>query len=209
MPKHIVKTGECVLTIAEKYGFPWKTLWELGANAKLKGVRKHPTQLVPGDEVFVPDERDVPVHKAATNKAHSFKVKSSPVLIRLCLVDSGKALANEPYTLEIGGKTIKDKTDGSGKIEKPVPHGSNEAVLVLDKRNQKFTLKLGGLEPATEVAGAQARLANLGFYAGKVDGKAGPLTREAVTEFQKLKGIKETGELDKSTADELAKAFGY
>lgn len=209
MPTHTVKAGECLLTIAEKYGFPWKTLWELGANSKLKNARKHPTQLVPGDELVVPEEREVKKHSAATDKAHSFKVKGSPVLIRLCLVDSGKALANEPYTLEVGGKIIKDKTDGDGKIEKPVPPLSGDAVLTLDKRNQKFTLKLGGLGPVTDVAGAQARLANLGHYGGKVDGKIGPITRKAVTEFQKLQGIKESGELDKSTTDALAKAYGY
>ncbi len=209
MATHTVKTGECILTIAEKYGFPWKTLWDLGANAKLKTERQHPTQLVPGDKVFIPDAREVPVHKAQTDKAHSFKVKSSSVLLRLRLVDSDKALANEPYTLEAGGQTLKGKTDGDGKLEKPVPATSREAILVLDTRRQKLTLKLGQLAPVTEVVGAQARLANLGHYAGKIDGKVGPLTRQAALDFQRLQGISETGELDKATTDALVKAFGY
>jgi peptidoglycan endopeptidase LytE len=42
----------------------------------------------------------------------------------------------------------------------------------------------------------QVKLKELGFYKGDLDGLAGKMTAEAVVEFQKSKGLPETGKLD-------------
>ena len=45
-------------------------------------------------------------------------------------------------------------------------------------------------KPADLVSQTQQALAQLGLYEGKVDGKYGPMTREAVLNFQRASGLK-------------------
>jgi len=45
----------------------------------------------------------------------------------------------------------------------------------------------------------QQALKNSGFYQGAVDGKMGPLTRDAIKEFQRVHGLKDDGVVGKQT----------
>ncbi|MCM8782040.1 MAG: peptidoglycan-binding protein [Candidatus Omnitrophica bacterium] len=49
----------------------------------------------------------------------------------------------------------------------------------------------------------QIALHKSGFYKGKIDGKIGPQTKQAIKEFQKAKGLKVDGIVGKSTWNEL------
>jgi len=51
----------------------------------------------------------------------------------------------------------------------------------------------------------QIALKNAGFYAGAIDGKIGPKTKEAIREFQKAKGLKADGKVGPKTWAELQK----
>lgn len=55
---------------------------------------------------------------------------------------------------------------------------------------------------------AQAGLARLGYYEGTVDGIYGPHTREAVIEFQRSRGLQETGQVDAALLDAGIDAAG-
>ncbi len=50
----------------------------------------------------------------------------------------------------------------------------------------------------------QQALKNAGFYQGAVDGKIGPQTREAITQFQQVNGLKVDGVVGKQTWAKLA-----
>jgi peptidoglycan hydrolase-like protein with peptidoglycan-binding domain len=50
----------------------------------------------------------------------------------------------------------------------------------------------------------QRSLKNAGFYAGAIDGKMGPLTREAVKEFQRVHGLTDDGIVGKKTWAKLS-----
>lgn len=52
---------------------------------------------------------------------------------------------------------------------------------------------------STGVRAAQYRLEALGYYFGRIDGKNGPVTRNAVAAFQRANGLPITGYLDAST----------
>jgi len=45
----------------------------------------------------------------------------------------------------------------------------------------------------------QAALLNAGFYKGVVDGKSGPMTKKAITEFQKANGLEADGKVGART----------
>ena len=50
----------------------------------------------------------------------------------------------------------------------------------------------------------QQALKNAGFYQGQVDGKMGPLTREAIRQFQRVHGLSVDGIVGKKTWAQLA-----
>jgi len=51
----------------------------------------------------------------------------------------------------------------------------------------------------------QIALQKSGFYKGKIDGKIGPQTRQAIREFQKSKRLKPDGVVGSNTWEELSK----
>lgn len=50
----------------------------------------------------------------------------------------------------------------------------------------------------------QQALKNAGFYQGAVDGKMGPVTREAIREFQRIHGLKDDGIVGRQTWGKLS-----
>jgi len=52
---------------------------------------------------------------------------------------------------------------------------------------------------AEDIRQAQEALQDQGLYHGQIDGKWGPQTKQAVSQFQKKNGLKQTAELDQQT----------
>ncbi len=59
------------------------------------------------------------------------------------------------------------------------------------------------LPPDQVIANVQASLQEQGFYAGEVDGLLGPLTQEALVNFQNSNDLAPTGSIDEPTLDAL------
>jgi peptidoglycan hydrolase-like protein with peptidoglycan-binding domain len=62
-----------------------------------------------------------------------------------------------------------------------------------------------GLKPG-HVKDIQQGLSERGYRPGKIDGKFGRQTRDAVQDFQKAEGLKPTGKIDKPTLDKLGRS---
>jgi N-acetylmuramoyl-L-alanine amidase len=113
------------------------------------------------------------------------------------------------YQLKIGSQTYTGTTGGDGKIEQdiPVEATSGELAVFPSGGTQNaigiFSLEIGHLDPVEEATGVQARLNNLGFDCGAVDGIIGPMTQEALRAFQKKYGLSETGNADTATRNKL------
>jgi peptidoglycan hydrolase-like protein with peptidoglycan-binding domain len=67
---------------------------------------------------------------------------------------------------------------------------------------------LGKSGSRAAIKDAQQKLADAGFYHGKIDGLMGPETKEALSGYQQQNGLKQTARLDKPTRDRLAEAHG-
>jgi peptidoglycan hydrolase-like protein with peptidoglycan-binding domain len=80
----------------------------------------------------------------------------------------------------------QDSTDQADSVK--VPEGADSAQIVRVKVNPEKI---------------QRALKSAGVYTGRVDGKIGPGTKEAIIEFQKSHGLKADGVLGKKTWDEL------
>jgi hypothetical protein len=208
MSRHEVGQGECLVTIAAQYGWLPQSLWDQPENAGLKEKRKDMCCLLPGDAVVVPTRR--PRDEAvATDGVGRFQLAAVQPRLRVRLLADEEPRGGEVYRLEYDdGQVLEGSTDGDGWVDQPLPVAVRKAALVLMDGAERYALAVGGLDPADTPSGAQGRLANLGFYFGKVDGVAGPVTKAALRRFQVAKGLEATGELDEATAEALRGAYG-
>lgn len=60
MATHIVQRGENLTLIARKYGIPhWQTIYHHPNNLEFRRKRPNPNIILPGDQLFIPDQRPV------------------------------------------------------------------------------------------------------------------------------------------------------
>jgi N-acetylmuramoyl-L-alanine amidase len=206
---YAVQQGDCLSSIGKQFGMNWKTIWNDGHNADLKSLRKDPNVLYPGDQLIIPD-LNPRTENGASGQRHKFVRKGVPakLKIRVQLLAAGKAkqLSGEQYELHVDGKTSKGSLDGSGMLTLSIPPDASSAYLRV--RGRSIPLTLGTLDPVDTVSGQQARLNQLGYNCGDVDGIAGPKTEAAMRRFQKDAGLGETGDADAATISQLKQQYG-
>jgi N-acetylmuramoyl-L-alanine amidase len=213
---HTVCQGECLSSIAKKYGFVnYKTIYNHSSNSDFRKKRPDPNVIYPGDVIHIPDKE--PRQEACdSGKAHRFKIAKAKVELKIVIKDDdGKAIANTPYELEFAGLRVEGKTDKNGLLQQEIPIGTQSATLYLKDLDTRWNLEIGSLDPVHDhddvnsaiISGIQGRLNNLGYPCGSVDGTLGPKTRAALKDFQEeVLGRKEPdGEPDKETRDALVK----
>jgi N-acetylmuramoyl-L-alanine amidase len=188
MPHHTVQPGECLVRIAARHGYrDYRTVYEHPLNAELRQKRPDPNLLFPGDVVVIPDKTPR-IEQATTDQAHRYRLSTQRRMLRLVLLNlDGKPMAEQAYTLDIEGRLIEGITDGDGLLEQPIPLDAVNGQLSTDR--YVWPLNIAHLNPIEDtqdngVTGIQARLRNLGYDPGPIDGIAGPLTEEAVRAFQ-------------------------
>jgi len=190
MPRHIVEQGEYLSLIARKHGFSdFRTIWDHPENAKLKQKRQNPSVLFPGDQLFIP-VRESREESGSTDKKHKFETKQGKLMLRLVLQDAYfSPIADAKCELTVEGQLFKLVTDGEGKLEKEIPATAQKASIVVKDpatpiNHHVIPIRIGELDPVEEVSGQQARLNNLGYFAGPIDKHDEALFRSAVEEFQ-------------------------
>lgn len=205
--QHTATQGECISSLADRYGFFPDTIWNDPANAELKRKRKDPNILCPGDVVVIPDKRGKE-ETGGTGRKHRFRKKNTPAMLRIRFLDEeDRPRGNMRYTLEIDGHFSEGSTDSDGKIEHPIPPGAKKGVLLLENEDI-IPLSFGGLDPVENTSGVQARLMNLGFDCGGVTGEMDPRTREALKAFQGKHGLSPSGRVDEDTKAKLLRIHG-
>ncbi len=207
--RHIVKQGECVGKIAERYGFLAHTIWEDPANAGLR-LSRHDNMhiLYKDDQIVIPVKRE---SQAAVTAGQRITVLlqgiQSYLRIRFLHYDETPR-ANVPYTLSLmmANKSIpvpdiSSRTDADGLVNRPVPLGVLSATITLypGPDPEIYTFNVGHTNPIDTVSGWKSRLRNLGYYRGPEDEEFGPQIKAAIQEFQQAKGLHETGEMDDAT----------
>jgi N-acetylmuramoyl-L-alanine amidase len=206
MPEHVVTQGECLSSIAARYGFAdHRKIWEHPNNAELRELRPDPNLLFVGDVVFVPDRAPHTAH-VMTGREHVFTLHRPKIVLELALKFDGEALANKPYVLVLGAERRSGVTDANGRLKEPIEPTIERAQLQLEEPIVEWDLHVGHLDPATEVSGVQARLNNLGHACGSIDEHVGPRTRAALRQFQARNQLEPTGEIDATTLAALQEA---
>jgi N-acetylmuramoyl-L-alanine amidase len=215
---HTVVQGEHLSGIAKKYGFSsYKTIWDHGQNAELKNQRKNPNVIFPGDSLFIPDKGEKK-YSRNTEKRHRFKVKTEKLKLRLILEDIyEKPIANAKVELSIDHQEYKLTTDGQGKIEQEInPTDQHGFLTIKDTQTAineiQIPIKIGNLDPVDKISGQEARLNNLGYFAGPLDGNSEDENSEmflsAVEEFQCDHGLAVDGKCGPNTQAKLKQVHG-
>jgi len=194
---HIVQEGEHLSGIAASYGFrDYQTIWNHPENAELKGKRKTPNILFPGDRLYIPDLQGKTVDRP-TDKLHTFRLLGGKLFLKIKVQDlNALPVANTPCTLEVDGATFSLATDGDGMIQQEISKTAQNGRLIVRAPNVPInmirTLSIGGLDPLDKESGQRQRLNNLGYNAGESDSQDPQQFRSAVEEFQcdfKLKPV--------------------
>jgi N-acetylmuramoyl-L-alanine amidase len=213
---HFVRQGECLASIAKAFGFSdYRAIYNHPNNAAFRQARPNPNLIFPGDELYIPD-LEPENFNSATDMLHKFEVKVPKTLLRLIVLDEdGNPSSSAPFKLRLGSREVSGKTGSDGLIEQRIPAGLEHGTLEVQLRRkngktiaQRWVLKLGHLDPVQEPSGIQARLNNLGYDCGEVDGIIGPKTRAAVREFQKDNQLTVDGIAGPKTQAALKSAHG-
>lgn len=204
---HTVTSGDTALLLAAARGFRRvETIWEHPKNAGLREQRPDPNMLAPGDALHLPDKRprEVPL---TLGQANAFKVRVLGAKFSMTVEDAGgQPLAQKRFALEVGPKRHEGTTDAAAHIELEVDPTATRGTLTVWVDEQKkivWSLALGHLHPIETTTGVQARLNNLGFREGPLDGELDGRTKAALRAFQTVHGLTVSGEPDDATRQKL------
>ncbi len=165
--------------------------------------------LFAGDKVFVPQIR-LGEKSGGTEQKHRFQKKGIPQRIRVQVKKDGEPMANEKYLLRVEDKSFSGKTDSEGWVDHPVSPEARSGTLTVGSGREALTfhLRLGHLDPVSEIRGLQARLKNLGYDCGEISGKMTEPTKDALRAFQREQGMEPSGDANEETWKALEKEHG-
>jgi hypothetical protein len=211
---YTVKQGDHLSSIAHAAGFSdFRTIWNHPNNLDLRNLRKNPHVLFADDQIFVPD-RTVKEEDRPTDMKHKFKKRGSKLQLRLVLEDIyEKPIANAQCLFIIEGDSRDVTSDSDGKIEEEIPANAHNAILLIKDPqtpffNSQMNIRIGSLDPETELSGQKERLNNLGYNAGDPIRPEDDQFRSAVEEFQCDFGLAVDGDCGPATQAKLLAVHG-
>ena len=204
---HRVAAGDCLSSIADRYGLFWETIWNDAQNAELKSRRLDPNVLLPGDQVYIPVKR-IKNETAATEKSHLFRMRGVPVRLRIQFLGQSGPRRGVPYTLTIEGRVVSEagaKTDANGFVIARISPQAKTGQLVLGEAAERveYTLQLGHINPVSAISGQKQRLQNLGFFDASIDEEETEAWSDALAAFQSENKLPADGKPDAATREKL------
>ena len=233
-----VQQGDSVSSIAYEHGFFWETLWNHAANSELKQKRKDPDILMQGDVVHIPDKTEKldngSTEKKHKFKLKGVPAMFTLQLRRLKKQDKAKTVSSMtdwweyresepetvkhepasdvPYVLYADGRIVaQGKTDRNGRLKAKLSPAATAGCLILYRglpQEAALELNFRQMDPIDELPGICKRLNNLGFACPTDVLKVTPEVESALASFQRVSGLKITGEPDDSTREKLKQIHG-
>lgn len=206
MAMHVVRQGDHLASIAQRYGVSLAEIWDHPNNAGLREERGEGNILEAGDVLFVPDVEAelLDVSKGQTN---AFIARVPLVPIRIRLVDEDNApLSGKAFRVDGPATPIEGTTDGDGVAEFEVPMTLRVVALRLVDLGRVWPIKVAYLDPVTSDSGVRSRLRNMGYLRGSDDPETD--TANALRSFQQAEGLEVTGEVDEEVREALVRRHG-
>ena len=211
---HTVAQGECLSSLAKQHKLQsWRRIYDHPENAAFRQARPNPNVIYPGDVVYIPD-MELRNEDRPTDQRHKFVVGPDRTLLRIVVADGdGHPYTQHDYRLAVGDKVHEGKTDARGMVEHQIEPDSSSGELTVwwrgsPGRRCTWKLSIGHLDPVDRMTGIQARLNNLGYQSGPVDGIRGPITTGAVKRFQTKHRLAVDGIPGPITQGKLREVYG-
>lgn len=207
---HRVRKGDCVVSIAEEHGHFWETVWNHAGNSGIREARGDPHLLVPGDVLEIPDLREK-TQSVDPGARYRFRRKGIPATLRIRVLRDGEPRSNQPFRIDVDGTLTSGTTDADGLVEVSIPGTASKATLHVGSATNEdvYELRLGHLEPLSEVRGVKQRLKSLGYEVGAIDGDdSADAFLRALSAFQGDAEIEVTAQLDEATRGKLEEIYG-
>ncbi|VUD46700.1 hypothetical protein TDB9533_00876 [Thalassocella blandensis] len=214
---HTVKQGDTLSKIARQYGyFDYRKIYDHPDNEDFRELRDNPNVLFPGDKIVIPD-KEAEVATLATSSTHTFQLltpQQDKLSIKLQNI-YGNAWDGKKAKLTLGDQVIEQVLDDSGVISVEIIDDSQDCGFIelyldeeSDEPTEKIEIKINHLDPVTENTGIQARLKNLGYDCGPIDGKIGKITKECIEAFQADNELVVDGIAGPNTQAKLKELYG-
>lgn len=211
---YVVKQGDHLRKLAHRHGFDAAEVWEHPKNAELRALRRSFDVLAPGDILFLPTEPR-PGFPFTPREKNLYTAKAPVIEVTLVFKDGERPLAQEPYEIHgLGGAqgevASHAETDAEGRATLRVPVTAREVSVFFPRANVMYPVRIGDMDPETEMSGVKKRLQNLGYLRADVGPELdeGELVRGAIYAFQAAHGIPCSGKLDATTREALVTAHG-
>ena len=133
--------------------------------------------------------------------------QSSSILFVVVVLEGGVMsmkrliVATAAVTLSLSGAALAAGMSGSAGMSSGSTEPNSSASGMSPSNSAASATKSGASQ--SEVSAAQTALKQKGLYKGRVDGRMGPETRQAISQFQRQNGLKQTAQLDARTMNEL------
>lgn len=207
MPKHSVKPGDCIASIAATFASTLDALWDHPDNKELRDLRQDPFVLHEGDEVHIPDAQDKRVSVTPGGR-HVFVLHNTRTDFELTLRLNGTLRTGVAWVLKVAGETIKGTTGDDGTVRASILAHAKTGTLLLPDSDDRYPIAFGDLDPMDTARGVQSRLRNLAYYRHRIDGDTGPWTTRALRAFQIDEELPVTGKADDATMDRMRAKYG-
>lgn len=127
---------------------------------------------------------------------------------------SGCATARKQKELEIQGlknqisvleSQIQSRDEEINSLKEVLAKQQEKEAQGIQTKPSAKKKTIGEIKSRPKIKQIQVALMNAGFYSGRIDGKKGPQTKEALKAFQKAHNLPESGKCDKETWAQLKK----
>lgn len=158
MADKIIKVGEgdCISSVAFNNGVSeWKKLYDY-QEQKFKDSRKNPNSLVVGDQIKIPQGKELSDSKSTGSNVKITVARTKTVRLRLVVIDSmGHAIKDKPHSLKwavgvLSWGTKSGQTSAQGLIEADIPPNSRIAELKLDLTSTPPAAAAAAAAPAND-----------------------------------------------------------
>jgi hypothetical protein len=140
--------------------------------------------------------------------------------------DLDQPIKMSKYRLEVDNQKFEGITNNEGILQHDIPVGAKTGKLILEEKmfyirenntgeikveNWSIELQIvDSMAPGDQIAGAQARLNNMGFFASKeIHERYDEQTRRAIQRFQTAHPpLEVTGNIDQETKKRLEEVYG-
>jgi hypothetical protein len=204
---HVVRAGEYLAKIAHNAGLDPEAIWNHPKNAELRARRPDRNILSEGDVLFLSVEDPAPL-SLQIGGANRYAATVPEVETHIRFGNAKEPYANEPYVVEGLDERVEGTTDAEGGLTITAPVTIRVVNVRLPTRGLKFSVRLGDMDPISEVSGVQLRLSSLGYLKAPSSGTLDEATTEALRSFQAKAGIERTGTMDPATLEALKAAYG-